>query len=113
MHQIVYAMNTGKWPEREIDHYDRNRANNKFSNLFEVNNSINKLNKAKIRKPKNPDLPRGVTKIVKASKIWYKAQCKKHGKNYNIGLYEKIEDARNAYLEKVSELYGDVYLANV
>jgi hypothetical protein len=30
---MAFAMMTGRWPNGDVDHKDRNRANNKWSNL--------------------------------------------------------------------------------
>lgn len=43
-HRVIYFLHTGEQPE-EIDHIDRNRANNAVSNLRSVNHSENNQNK--------------------------------------------------------------------
>lgn len=43
-HRIVWALVTGKWPENQIDHIDRDRTNNKFMNLRSCTNAENQQN---------------------------------------------------------------------
>lgn len=43
-HRIVWLLHTGKWPELEIDHWDRCNSNNKPSNLRDVTHAVNLSN---------------------------------------------------------------------
>ena len=47
VHRIVKEMSTGKAVKNEVDHKDRNRANNKPSNLKPATRSQNNLNRKK------------------------------------------------------------------
>lgn len=44
VHIFAWFYMTGKWPTLQIDHEDRNKLNNKWSNLREIPNSDNKRN---------------------------------------------------------------------
>ena len=44
VHQIVWAMQTGKWPEKEIDHINGKRNDNRWSNLRLLEHSTNNRN---------------------------------------------------------------------
>lgn len=46
--RLAWFYMTNGWPEKEIDHKDRNPLNDKWNNLRDVSSSINKLN-TKIR----------------------------------------------------------------
>lgn len=55
-HRIAWMMVTGLWPERDLDHIDHNRANNKLANLRAatrrqnmMNRSINKGNQSGVK----------------------------------------------------------------
>ena len=45
-HRIIYLMMTGKYPDGEIDHYNRNRSDNRWSNLKDVPRKINTRNRS-------------------------------------------------------------------
>ena len=47
-HRVIWAIQTGEWPTKEIDHIDLNRSNNAWCNLREATKSQNQAN----RKPK-------------------------------------------------------------
>jgi len=43
-HRVIWAMETGEWPEFEIDHKDHDRANNIWDNLKDVTHRVNQMN---------------------------------------------------------------------
>lgn len=43
-HRAVFALAHGRWPEHEIDHIDRDRANNRPANLRDVPHAVNMRN---------------------------------------------------------------------
>ena len=45
VHRILYAMFHGEEPDSELDHWDRNPANNSISNLRPGTNSVNANNR--------------------------------------------------------------------
>lgn len=45
VHRIVYAMTRGEWPTLDVDHINRDRSDNRPSNLRDVNRSTNLKNR--------------------------------------------------------------------
>lgn len=43
-HRLIWVYLTGVWPLDQLDHINKNRSDNRFSNLREVNNSENQRN---------------------------------------------------------------------
>lgn len=43
-HRVIWAMVTGEWPEKEIDHINHNRADNRWTNLREATREDNAKN---------------------------------------------------------------------
>jgi hypothetical protein len=62
-HRLAWLYVTGNWPYAQIDHVDRDKANNKFANLREATNKQNHENLDRRRKD-NTSGHRGV--------YWYK-----------------------------------------
>ena len=49
-HRMAYALYYGKWPVNELDHINRNRADNRICNLRDADRVLNNLNRGKIIK---------------------------------------------------------------
>lgn len=47
-HRVVWLVCNGKFPDKELDHIDRNKLNNRIENLREVEPWQNSLNKERI-----------------------------------------------------------------
>lgn len=43
-HRVAWLHVTGSWPTQQIDHRDGDRLNNRFANLRDVSNAINRQN---------------------------------------------------------------------
>ena len=102
-HRIVWAMMTGKWPENEIDHINRNPSDNRWENLREVTHSQNMKN---LPIPKtNKSGYKGVSWHAIGKK--WQAHIKANGVNYYLGLFNTAEDAAKAYIEASKKLHGE------
>lgn len=52
-HRIAYAIQTGAWPAAQIDHRNRNRSDNRWSNLGCATNEQNSRNRSRNRNNKS------------------------------------------------------------
>jgi len=97
-HRMAFAFNHNRWPH-EIDHINRNRADNRIENIREVSR---KLNCGRMIK-KERSLPRGVLfNPYKNKQRSYSSTC--HRKN--LGYFETAEEASSAYLKEHEIYYG-------
>lgn len=98
-HRLAWYLHTGVDPkELQIDHIDRKRDNNKFSNLRLATPTENNLNK-------QPDKS---CKGVYQNKVsgYYYAQISLNGKNKHLGCYKTYEEAVEARKKAVLEHYN-------
>jgi hypothetical protein len=102
-HRLAWYYMTGAWPTKQIDHKDENKANNAFTNLRDVSQTINLYNRSQALK-KQTSCPLGVspsgTKFVARIKI--KANLK------HLGTYPTSQEAAEAYKK-----YKDKYVETV
>lgn len=88
-HRIIWLYVYGYLPEHEIDHIDKNRANNKLSNLREVSHQCN-LKNVGVR-TNNCSKVTGVS-FIKRTCYWY-ANIMINYKTYGLGYYRDYYDA--------------------
>lgn len=50
LHRVAWALHYGKWPEHTIDHINREKTDNRISNLRDVPQAVNNLNKGSYKK---------------------------------------------------------------
>ncbi len=92
-HRLIWLLETGSWPTHNVDHLNRIKDDNRFSNLRDVPQRINTQNKS-IRK----DNKTGFAGVIKyRNKFGTKITL--DGKQTCLGLYETPEEAHAVYLE--------------
>jgi hypothetical protein len=104
-HRLAFLLMTGNWPNGDVDHFDRVRSNNKWSNLRAVTASQNGANKG-VWKNKLHGLPKGVFK-VSANPDRFVAKIALGGRLKHLGTFGCIEDAAEIYAKSHKELTGD------
>lgn len=93
VHRLVWLIETGKWPEYEIDHIDGNKLNNHISNLRDVPTQVNRQNVKRAFSNSSTGLL-GVFPYGKR----YLAKITFNNETVRIGVYDKAEDAHTAYV---------------
>ncbi len=93
---------TGEWPADQIDHINRIRSDNRWSNLRAATPQQNTANSFRVD---NTSGKKGVTWNKQAGKR--QAQICVNGKNYHLGRYNDIEDAAVAYSNIAKILHGE------
>jgi len=100
-HRLAWLVVTGAWPENLIDHINRNKADNRFSNLREADRSKNEQNKP--ISSRNTSGFRGIYWNSAANK-WC-AGIVANGIHHYLGVFADIQDAAAAYAEAAARLH--------
>ena len=100
-HRLAWFYMTGNWPENQIDHIDRQKSNNKFSNLREATGSQNRANCGALSNNKL-----GV-KGVFIDQGRYRASIQLNRKRIFLGPFDTIEKATTAYENAALEIHGE------
>lgn len=102
MHREITKASQGM----DVDHKNNDKLDNRRRNLRICTRSQNMANKSK--RQRKYDLPMGVVyNQSPRSKQPYATRVFKEGKSYFVGNFYTVEEARNAYLTKKKELFGE------
>ncbi len=107
-HRVVYLLSFGSWPDGEIDHIDRDKANNRPSNLRVVSRSENILNTGKRLGTKSKY--RGVYWHAKRQK--WRAMISANGRLASIGMFHSEEEAARAFDARALKERGEFAVLN-
>jgi len=97
-HKLVYLIKHGYMPT-ELDHIDRNKLNNKISNLRQCTRSENSINRNLFVNNKT-----GIKNVHKHSFGKYEVSFKRNNKNIYCGLFDDIELAELVAIEAVHKI---------
>jgi hypothetical protein len=103
LHRLAWLYVTGNWPTQLIDHKNGNRSDNRFANLRDVSQSINRENQHAVR---SNNLSAGITGVS-----WceyhkkYKAHIRVGGRLQHLKYCASAEEARAVYLEAKRRLH--------
>lgn len=101
-HRLIFLMHHGYLPAL-IDHIDGNRLNNKIENLRAATRSQNSFNSAMSKS--NRTGVKGVSWREQMKK--YRARIYANKKTYELGHFEKLEDAEKAVMEARKKYHGE------
>lgn len=104
-HRYVWFLNTGKWPDKQIDHIDGNKKNNDFSNLRLATNSENQRNQS-IRKNNTS----GIKCVSRCRGSWRVRVRHDHGRFEKC--FKDLELAELVAHEAIIKFHGDFANAN-
>lgn len=93
-HRLAWLYVIGEWPERQIDHVDGDKSNNRFLNLRQATNAENHQNEWKARTNNRVGLL-GVSKHGKS----FRARLKIDGRTFRAPSRDTAEQAHADYLE--------------
>lgn len=99
--RLAWLWMTGSWPEHQIDHRNRNHADDRWDNLRPATNAQNKRN-AKVRK----DSETGLKGVCRHGCGW-RARIQTDGKRRVLGYFSTKEEARAAYRRAAAREHGE------
>jgi|DEB0MinimDraft_10_1074344.scaffolds.fasta_scaffold06694_3 hypothetical protein len=106
-HRLAWFYMNGEWPPKWIDHVNRNRADNRISNLRLANAKDNAGNAGLFST--NTSGFRGVTQRKTVNKRPYQASIRIHGRLQYLGMFATAEEASAAYEAAASKHFGEFH----
>ena len=104
-HRLAFVIMTGVYPDGDLDHEDRNRANNRWKNLRPATRSQNGANAA-VQKNNVLGL-KGVCVSKKGNYVTYAAHIYVDGKHLYLGCRKTPEEAAALYAEAATKHFGN------
>lgn len=104
-HRLAWLYVTGAWPAVEVDHDNRIRADNRWTNLRLATRLENSRNRPKHKNNKSGF--KGVCWVPRSSR--WRAQCRIMGKRHHLGNYVEKQDAIDAYQAFAKLHHGEFY----
>jgi hypothetical protein len=101
VHNIAYMMMTGEWPKQDMDHKDRTRTNNKWSNLRDATRSQNMRN-TKVYATSSS----GVKGVTPHGKRWM-AKINHQKKQIYLGIFPDMQSAIESRRKAEKALHGE------
>lgn len=105
-HRLAFLYMTGKMPE-QVDHIDRDKSNNRWSNLRIATNSQNHINKEKQKNNTSGFKGVGFQKNRKHLKTPWRVRIKVNKKEIYLGHFSTPEKAALAYNEAAIKYFGE------
>ena len=102
-HRLAWLYVHGVWPKEDIDHVNRVKTDNRLINLREATRTQNNIN-GRVRS----DNKSGFTGVNwhNGSQKW-RVTVHKDGKQFQVGMFDDIEEAAAAYKKAAAKLHGE------
>ena len=103
-HRLIWLRETGR-EDCNLDHINRNKADNRLCNLREATRMQNNANRVM---PKKSGLPRGVRRVTRSKT--YEASIKVNYRQIYLGSFKTPEEAGEAYCKAARQHFGEFAL---
>jgi len=105
-HRIVWAMQTGRWPTKQVDHKNRNGSDNRWHNLRLASNGQNRSNSKTGRNSRS-----GFKCVTVTPSNKFVAYFKKKNTRVHLGTFLTPQEAHAAYVTAAAKQYGEFFHA--
>jgi hypothetical protein len=102
-HRLAWLYMTGSWPKRNIDHKDKNRAHNAWSNLREATHSQNSIN----MKPRVDSMSGKTGVSWRPQRGTWRARINVNGVELTLGHYRDFDEAKAAREAAEVKFFGE------
>ena len=92
-HRLAFLLMTGAWPTQQVDHLNGQRDDNRWSNLREASNALNKQNMRKARQDNKTGLLG-----VRPFRGRFRATIMLNGQSKHLGVFDSPDVAHAVYL---------------
>jgi hypothetical protein len=93
---------TGNWPDKELDHINGHRHDNRWSNLRESTDRQNAANRKRQRNNTS-----GFKGVHRDGNRWRARIASRIGPSISVGRFDTSEEAHTAYLAAAKERFGE------
>lgn len=104
-HRLAWLYTYGEWPPNELDHINRNKSDNRISNLRPATRQQNCWNTRRHFKTK----PKGVSFEPQRRGKKYRASIQGRERRLSLGLFNTAEEAHAAYKAAALTLFGEFF----
>jgi hypothetical protein len=101
VHRVIWLWMTGDWPAFEVDHWNGSHADNRWSNLRDVQHKTNTEN----RQTANSNNSTGFLGVSRNTR-GFVARIRLSGKSRCLGTFETPQAAHDAYLAAKREVHA-------
>lgn len=106
VHRVAFVIYHGKWPVKQVDHWDGNFVNNRIHNLREATSGQNSRNRKLHSNNKS-----GYTGVVVRGSKWLAQICVDR-KVMHLGMFNTPEEAYSAYRRAAEQHHGEFAASN-
>lgn len=101
-HRVAWVLHYGEWPKQWLDHINGDPLDNRVENLRLATQRQNAKNR-RVQKSSTVGV-KGVERHVSGK---WRARITSDGKCHHLGLFETMEEARDAYNAAAQKLHGE------
>ena len=103
-HRIAWFLHYGSWPEKQLDHINGDKADNRINNLREVTNRENAINRVAHREGDKLPGTRKLFNGTYAANVFFKIR------QYHLGVFKTEIEAHKAYVAAVKEIENNTFV---
>lgn len=101
-HRLAWLYVYGRWPEMNIDHINGDPADNRIANLREVDQATNMQNQRRAHTGSST----GLIGASRRKNGRFVSQIQLSGKVFNLGTFDKPEEAHARYVEAKRQMHA-------